>query len=55
MADAGELALNRAALAPHALLERLVEAHHGTIAVSSDQGRGTKFLVVLPLLNESQI
>ena len=32
-----------------AITKAIVEAHHGTIAVDSDEGRGSTFTVCLPL------
>jgi signal transduction histidine kinase len=31
----------------------IVKAHHGTVQVESEQGKGTRFIVTLPLTLES--
>jgi signal transduction histidine kinase len=35
-----------------AVARRVIEEHGGTIEVSSEMGRGTRFIVQLPLLTE---
>jgi signal transduction histidine kinase len=37
-----------------ALVQRVVQAHHGTVAVESDVGRGTTFRVELPAAGEQR-
>ncbi|MBN1916320.1 MAG: PAS domain-containing protein [Verrucomicrobia bacterium] len=37
-----------------ALAEKIVRAHHGTISVESEPGRGTEFIIVLPRVNPAQ-
>ncbi len=32
------------------VVRRIVEAHHGSIAVDSELGKGTRFTVMLPLI-----
>jgi signal transduction histidine kinase len=38
-----------------AIARRLAEAHDGSIAVESEQGRGSRFTVTLPLLNAASL
>jgi signal transduction histidine kinase len=36
-----------------AVVKRLVEAHNGTIAFSSEVGKGTKFTITIPVAKEA--
>lgn len=47
-----DLSRNRKLEAPEsglAIVKAIVEAHHGTVTAESREGRGSKFIVILPV------